>query len=163
MNRGKRTQTSQLSVKLLREGIVESTHCVHAIVCDEKGRILSLAGDPETAFFVRSALKPFQALAVNSTGTMERFGLSDKDLAIICSSHQGEMSQARQAFNVLWRSNVDPQFLKCPIPVGKQSALQYNCSGKHAGMLAVCQQRNWALNTYMDRDHPVQMFVNGDF
>lgn len=159
MNRTKRTQTSQFTVKLLREGIVESTHQVQAIVCDEKGRTLSLAGDPESAFFVRSALKPFQALAVTSTGTMERFGLTDKDLAIICSSHSGSIQQARQAFNVLWRCNVDPSLLQCPIPAGKQSALQYNCSGKHAGMLAVCQQRNWSLNTYPHRDHPVQKLI----
>ena len=159
MNRTKRTQTSQFTVKLLREGIVESCHQVQAIVCDEKGRILSLAGDPESAFFVRSALKPFQALAVTSTGTMERFGLTDKDLAIMCSSHSGAIEQARQAFNILWRCNVDPALLKCPIPQGKQSALQYNCSGKHAGMLAVSQQRNWSLNTYSHRDHPVQKLI----
>ena len=159
MNRGKRTQTAKFTVKLLREGIVESTHCVHAIVCDDKGRVLSLAGDPDATFFVRSALKPFQALAVTSTGTMERFGLTDKDLAIICSSHRGAIAQARQAFNVLWRCNVDPALLKCPIPKGKRSALQYNCSGKHAGMLAVCQQRSWSLNTYCHRDHPVQKLI----
>lgn len=159
MNRTKRTQTSQFTVKLLREGIVESSHQVQAIVCDEKSRILSLAGDPESAFFVRSALKPFQALAVTSTGAMERFGLNDKDLAIICSSHSGAIEQARQAFNILWRCNVDPSLLQCPIPKGKQSALQYNCSGKHAGMLAVSQQRNWSLNTYTHRDHPVQTLI----
>lgn len=159
MNRTKRTQTSQFTVKLLREGIVESVHQVEAIVCDEKGRTLSLAGDPESAFFVRSALKPFQALAVTSTGTMERFSLTDKDLAIICSSHSGSIQHARQAFNVLWRCNVDAALLQCPVPAGKQSPLQYNCSGKHAGMLAVCQQRNWSLNTYPHRDHPVQKLI----
>lgn len=138
---------------------MESSHQVQAIVCDEKGRILSVAGDPESAFFVRSALKPFQALAVTSTGTMEQFGLSDKDLAIICSSHSGSIEHARQAFHVLWRCNVDPSLLKCPIPNGKRSALQYNCSGKHAGMLAVSQQRNWSLNTYTHRDHPIQKLI----
>lgn len=159
MTRGKRTQTAQIEVRLLREGIVESTHHVQAAVCDERGRVLSVAGSPETASFIRSSLKPFQALAVTSTGTMERFDLTDKDLAIICSSHKGTIEQARQAFNILWQANIDPIALQCPIPPGKQSRLQYNCSGKHAGMLAVCQQRNWSLGEYLNRDHPVQRLI----
>ena len=159
MTRGKRIQAPELEVHLLREGITESTHRVAATVCDDKGRVLTVAGNAETTAFMRSALKPFQALIVTTTGTLERYELSDKDLAIICSSHQGTVEQARQVFNVLWRSDVDPSLLQCPIPPGKQSPLQHNCSGKHAGMLAVCQQRNWALNTYLQRNHPVQQLI----
>lgn len=163
MTRGKRTQAAELEVRLLREGITESVHTVHAAVCDNKGRILSVAGNSETATFIRSALKPFQALAVTTTGTLERFNLNDRDLAIICSSHQGTIEQARQAFNVLWRCDIDPNALQCPIPPGKHSPLQHNCSGKHAGMLAVCQQRNWALDGYLRRKHPVQQLIASKF
>jgi len=134
MTRGKRTQTPTLEVRLLREGIVESTHRVQAVVCDDRGRVLSVAGNPETSTFIRSALKPFQALAVTTTGTMERYNLNDRDLAIICSSHRGTMEQVRQVFNVLWRSDVDP-------------------------MLAVCQQRQWSLNNYLQYSHPVQKLI----
>ncbi len=160
MTRGKRTvQTAELQVRLLREGIIESTHRVQAVVSDSRGRVLSVAGSPETASFARSALKPFQAIAVTSTGTMEHYGLSDRDLAIICSSHQGTVEQARQAFNVLWRCDVEPSALQCPTPEGKRSPLEYNCSGKHAGMLAVCQQRNFPLSSYLQRNHPVQRLI----
>ncbi len=159
MTRGKRTQTPILEVRFLREGIVESTHRVQAVACDGRGRVLSVAGNPETATFIRSALKPFQALAVTTTGTLERYNLNDRDLAIICSSHQGTIEQVRQVFNILWRSDVDPSALQCPTPPGKQSPLQYNCSGKHAGMLAVCQQRQWPLNNYLQYNHPVQKLV----
>ncbi|WP_013320221.1 asparaginase [Gloeothece verrucosa] len=161
MTRGKRTQTPKIEVHLLREGIIESVHLAEAAVCDEKGRVLLAAGSAETATFMRSALKPFQALAVTSTGTLERYDLTDKDLAIICSSHQGNIEQARQVFNVLWRADIDPSALQCPIPEGGQSPLQYNCSGKHAGMLAVCQQRNWPLNTYLKRSSPLQQLILG--
>ncbi|MBD1904189.1 asparaginase [Funiculus sociatus GB2-A5] len=161
MTRGKRTQAAELEVRLLREGIIESTHRAQAVVCDNRGRVLSVAGSAETAAFVRSALKPFQALAVTTTGTLERYNLTDRDLAIICSSHKGSTQQVRQAFNILWRSDVDPSALQCPIPPGKKSPLEYNCSGKHAGMLAVCQARNWPLNTYLQRNHPVQQLILG--
>jgi L-asparaginase len=156
---GKRTQAATLEVRLLREGIIESKHIVQAVVCDERGRVLSVAGNAETATFVRSALKPFQALAVTTTGTLERYDLSDRDLAIITSSHKGTIQQVRQVFNILWRADIDPSALQCPTPEGKRSPLEYNCSGKHAGMLAVCQQCNWSLNNYLQRKHPVQQLI----
>ena len=159
MTRGKRTQTQVIEVRLLREGIVESTHRVQAVVCDNRGRVLSVAGNPETSTFIRSALKPFQALAVTTTGTLERYNLNDRDLAIICSSHQGRVEQVRQVFHILWRSDVDPSALQCPVPEGKKSPLEYNCSGKHAGMLAVCQQRQWPLTSYLQYNHPVQKLI----
>jgi L-asparaginase len=159
MTRGKRTQTQAIEVRLLREGIVESAHRVQAVVCDNRGRVLSVAGNPDTATFIRSALKPFQALAVTTTGTLERFNLNDRDLAIICSSHQAQIEQVRQVFHILWRSDVDPSALQCPVPEGKKSPLEYNCSGKHAGMLAVCQQRQWPLTSYLQSNHPVQKLI----
>ena len=159
MTRGKRNHTPSLEVHLLREGILESSHQVEATVCDSKGRVLLMAGNSETSAFIRSALKPFQALAVTSTGTLQKYGLNDRDLAIICSSHQGKIEHARQAFNILWRADVDPLELQCPIPQGKNNRLEHNCSGKHAGALAVCQNLDWPFYNYMKQSHPVQQLV----
>lgn len=161
MTMGKRTAAAAIEVRLLREGIVESTHIVQAVVSDNRGRVLSVAGNSDTTAFVRSALKPFQALAPATTGTLERFDLTDRDLAIICSSHKGTIEQARQAFNILWRCDIDTTALRCPIPPGQDSPLQHNCSGKHAGMLAVCKQRNFPLETYLQRNHPIQRLIIG--
>ncbi|MDJ0649028.1 MAG: asparaginase [Xenococcaceae cyanobacterium MO_188.B19] len=159
MTRVKRTQASKIEVHLLREGIIESVHQAEATVCDKRGRVLAVAGDCQTATFIRSALKPFQALAVTSTGTLPAYGLTDKDLAIMCSSHQGNIEQSRQVFNILWRADVDPLALQCPIPPNKQSSLQHNCSGKHAGMLAVSKHQDWSLNDYLRRSSPVQKMI----
>ena len=159
MTRGKRTQTPNLQVHLLREGIIESIHEVEAVVCDERGRVLLLAGNGETIAFIRSALKPLQALAVTNTGTLQRFNFTDRDLAIICSSHQGTLEQARQVFNILWQADIDPNSLQCPLPKGSRSRLEYNCSGKHAGMLAVCRHKGWPLNTYSQPSSPIQQLI----
>jgi L-asparaginase len=129
----KRTKAPTITVRLLREGIVESVHQVHATVCDRRGRVLSVAGDAEHPTFIRSALKPFQALAVTGGGILERFQLTDRDLAIMCSSHAGEIFHTRQAFNILWKADIEAEALQCPIPHGKTSPLEHNCSGKHAG------------------------------
>jgi L-asparaginase len=147
----------------LREGIVESVHHVQAVVCDSRGRVLSVAGDAEHPTFIRSALKPFQALAITSGGILERYQLSDRDLAIICSSHAGEIIHTRQVFNILWRADVEVEALQCPIPPGKTSPLEFNCSGKHAGMLAVCRAHNWPLANYLERQHPLQRLILSKF
>jgi L-asparaginase len=159
----KRTQSPAISVSLLREGIVESVHHVQAVVCDSRGRVLSVAGDAEHPTFIRSALKPFQALAITSGGILERYQLSDRDLAIICSSHAGEIIHTRQVFNILWRADVEVEALQCPIPPGKTSPLEFNCSGKHAGMLAVCRAHNWPLANYLERQHPLQRLILSKF
>lgn len=159
MNRVSRQSSSPLEVQLLREGIVESSHKVHAVACDDRGRILASAGDAEFGTFMRSALKPFQALSLTTTGTLDHFNLTDRDLAIICSSHQGNLGQVRQAFNILWRCDVEPLALQCPIPEGRNTPLAHNCSGKHAGMLAVCKHKGWSLDGYVQRSHPVQKLI----
>ena len=159
MNRVSRHSSSLLEVQLLREGIVESTHRAHAVICDERGRVLTSAGDPEFGSFIRSSLKPFQAMAVTTSGAFDQFKLTDRDLAIICSSHHGTIEHTRQAFNVLWRCDVEPTALQCPVPKGQNTPLAHNCSGKHAGMLAVCKHQGWSLDGYLQRSHPVQKLI----
>ncbi|MGF1460728.1 MAG: asparaginase [Leptolyngbyaceae cyanobacterium] len=159
MTRAKRYQSAELEIQLLREGIVESVHTGHAVVCDSRGRMLSVAGNAETSTFIRSSLKPFQALTVVTAGTLERYELDDKDLAIMCASHQGHIDQVRQAFHILWKAELEPSQLQCPTPTNGKSPLEHNCSGKHAGMLALCQQRNWPLESYLHRNHPLQFCI----
>ena len=77
----------------------------------------------------------------------------------MCSSHQGNIEQVRQAFNILWRCDVEPGALQCPTPAGKNTPLANNCSGKHAGMLAVCKQQGWSLDGYVGRSHPLQKLI----
>lgn len=149
----------ELKIQLLREGIVESIHYAHAVVSDDHGRILFSAGTPDYNTFVRSSLKPFQALCATTTGTLSKFGLGDRDLAIMCASHQGTPAQSRQAFNILWRADIEPSALQCPKPMSAKSNLQHNCSGKHAGMLAACRQLSVPTATYLNRNHPVQMLI----
>lgn len=159
MNRASRKSSAPLQVQLLREGIIESAHIAHAVACDRRGRVLASAGEAELGTFIRSSLKPFQALSLLATGTLDKFHLTDKDLAIICSSHSGSLDQVRQAFNVLWRCDVEPLALQCPTPNGETTPLAHNCSGKHAGMLAVCKHQGWSLDNYTQRSHPVQKLI----
>jgi L-asparaginase len=153
------TSTPPLAVHLLREGIPESRHNGQAVVADARGRVLSVAGNSESVAFVRSSLKPFQALAALNAGASERFNLTDKDLAVMCGSHRGDMTHIRQVFSMLWRADLDTDNLMCPVPKGKRSPLFHNCSGKHAGMLMACRIHGWSLHDYPNRHHPIQAQV----
>ncbi len=145
-----------LQVLVKRGSSVESIHRAHASICDVKGRILLKVGFPEYETFIRSALKPFQALPFLTSGTSEKYKSSSKTLALACGSHCGSPKQAREAFKLLWNAEIDIKELQCPVPHNKESKLQHNCSGKHAAFLATCKKMNWELESYLMGHHPLQ-------
>ena len=149
-----------LEVKLKRNGSVESVHRVHAVVCDQRGRILMRAGQANYETFIRSALKPFQALPFLSSGAVALVDCGDRGVAISCASHAGTPAHAREAFKILWNAELEASDLQCPVPTGASSPLEHNCSGKHAAFLATCRKMSWPTDTYLQGDHPVQKEVN---
>jgi len=152
--------TPPLDVHLKRGASIESSHRVHVVVCDSRGRVLMRAGEPDLETFVRSALKPFQALPLLSSGASEAYSCGERGLAISCASHAGTPSHAREAFRLLWNAELETDHLQCPIPDGARSPLEHNCSGKHAGFLITARKMGWPLDTYLRGDHPVQKEVN---
>ena len=148
-----------LEVRLLREGILESRHRVHAVVCDSRGRVLLRAGEPQALSFVRSALKPFQATVFVASGAAEQGGAGERGLAIACASHAGTAAHAREAFRLLWGAEIEAEQLQCPVPRGASSPLEHNCSGKHAAFLATCRRLGWSRESYLQLDHPLQQEV----
>jgi L-asparaginase len=154
-----RAAAPALEVRLLRDGIVESRHRVHAVVCDGRGRVLMRAGDPQQLSFVRSALKPFQATVFVASGAADACGCGERGLAIACASHAGTAAHAREAFRLLWGAELEPEQLQCPVPPGGSSALEHNCSGKHAAFLATCRRLGWSSESYLQPQHPLQQEV----
>ncbi|MCP9774325.1 asparaginase [Cyanobium sp. WAJ14-Wanaka] len=154
-----RNSNPPLEVRLLRNGIAESRHRVHAVVCDGRGRVLMRAGDPQQLSFVRSALKPFQATVFVASGAADQCKCGERGLAIACASHAGTAMHAREAFKVLWGAELESDQLQCPIPECGSSALEHNCSGKHAAFLATCRRMGWSSESYLQKDHPLQQEI----
>jgi L-asparaginase len=132
---------------------------VHAVVCDQRGRLLMRAGDPHHLSFVRSVLKPFQASVFVRSGAADRGECGESGVAIACASHSGTPAHARAAFRLLWDADLDVSQLQCPVPAGGASPLEHNCSGKHAAFLATCRQMHWPLETYLQLNHPLQQEI----
>ncbi len=159
-NAGPRSSTPPLQVTLRRGCISESVHRVHAVVCDGRGRVLMCAGDPGYETFIRSALKPFQALPFLSSGAADQMDVGDRGVAISCASHAGTNVHAREAFKLLWKGELETSQLQCPVPLNAESPLQHNCSGKHAAFLATSRKMAWPLETYLQSEHPLQVEIN---
>jgi L-asparaginase II len=135
-------------VEVRRGGTVEALHRVHAVAV-RNGEIVQAAGDPELLTFLRSSAKPFQALPLAAA----RPDLDERDLAIASASHLARPEQLAAVRALLAKAPATDDELECgPEP----TRLEHNCSGKHAGMLALCVARGWPKQDYRLADHPVQ-------
>jgi len=146
-----------LQATLMRGSSIESIHKIHAVITDKKGRVLMCAGNPEYKSFIRSALKPFQAIPFVSSGAASKINNDSKSIALACGSHSGSKLHTREAFKILWEFDIDINNLKCP--KSKTSPLEHNCSGKHAAFLATCKKLHWPIETYLKGDHPLQIEI----
>src|ERR1700755_893260 len=77
-------------VEVWRGPIIESRHRGHLIALDRTGTEICSLGSPESVTYLRSSGKAFQALPVVSSGAAERFGFTEREVAIACGSHNGE-------------------------------------------------------------------------
>jgi L-asparaginase II len=150
--------------------VVETRHRVHAAVVDAGGRMVAEAGDPGLVTFWRSGAKPFQALPLVTDGVVGRFGITVPELAIACASHSSEAAQVQLVRDLLAKIGCSERDLMCgphpPLsPVVAQdyatrglrlTAVYSNCSGKHAGMLALARHHGWPVAFYTRLEHPVQ-------
>lgn len=165
--------TSHILAEVWRGPIVESLHRGHLIVVDGDGNVVASLGEPDTVTFLRSAAKPFQAIPFITSGACERFGFSEKELALACASHNSEPEHIETARTMLRKINLDESNLKCGAhePLGEEAAkllrksngqptkIYNNCSGKHAAMLAQAIHLNAPVDTYNEIENPVQQEI----
>jgi L-asparaginase II len=152
-----------------RGGVDESVHFGVLVALNSHGEIAFCVGDPQVTIFPRSATKPFQALAMVRAG----LSLPADQLALVCASHSGQDIHQDTARSILASVGLNESaLLNTPgfcvhVPSAHKSirtgrgktALQMDCSGKHAGMLATCVINGWSTNDYLSSDHPLQIAI----
>lgn len=172
------TQSKQIPfaeplVEVRRGGITESRHRGHIVAVQPDGTVMAQLGALETVTFLRSSAKPFQALPLVVSGAADRFGFTDREVALACASHNGEPIHTELAASMLKKIGLGPEALKCGVhePYSVEAAQQLrergetptvlhnNCSGKHAGMLAVAVHLGAPTETYNKPEHPVQIAI----
>lgn len=157
-------------VEVTRNDTVESRHFGAAVVCDFKGSVVESWGDINKLIFPRSALKPMLAIQLVESGAADHYALSDAELSLACSSHQGEPMHQALVQSWLNRLGLTEDHLACGavLPEHTESAHQvlasgqqgcrihHNCSGKHTGFLTTALHLDLPLENYHQLDHPLQ-------
>jgi L-asparaginase II len=157
-------------VEVWRGETVESVHYGALSVVGSAGRALAAVGDPGEVTFLRSAAKPAQVLPLLASGAAERFGFTEGEIAVMIGSHNGEPSHVATVRSILGKIGLREDALRCGAhpPFHRPSAaalraggaeptaVHNNCSGKHAGMLALAVHLGAPVDTYLDEKHPVQ-------
>jgi L-asparaginase II len=140
-----------ITVAVLRGETVESRHRVHAVAVQD-GTVVAEVGDGSLVTFMRSSAKPIQALPL----TRALPELEEEELAIACASHLALPEQLEAVRSLLRRAPAGEDELECG-PAGDPPApINHNCSGKHAGMLALCRAHGWDSRGYRLPSHPCQ-------
>ena len=159
--------------EVMRGEYVESRHMVYAIALDEAEKIIFSTGDPNYITCIRSALKPFQASTAIKHGATSAAGFTEKEIALMCASHNGEEVHINTANNMLKKLGFDMSYYECGshYPHNKETReemrklnikatpLHNNCSGKHAGMLSLAKHLNINPKGYIKWEHPVQQKI----
>ena len=162
-------------VAVTRGALVESVHRGRLAVCDPDGNVLEAVGDPRAYIYVRSSAKPFQALPLVLSGAADDLGLTDDELAVACASHNAEEPHLAAVTSILEKAGLTEDDLQsgAHLPLYEPEAdrlirsgeeprpIHGNCSGKHAGMLAVCVCEGYETVTFRDPAHPLQRRILG--
>jgi len=135
-------------VEVTRGPVVEARHVVHAVAIRD-GKIELALGDPGLVSFLRSSAKPLQALPV----VRARPDLDDEEIALMCASHLAAPEQLAVVRRLLADAPAREDELECGID---DSRIEHNCSGKHAGLLALCRARGWPSDGYRLAGHLCQ-------
>jgi L-asparaginase II len=159
--------------EVTRGGVIESRHTGAYAVVDATDKLVASAGDAAQAVFPRSAVKAFQCLPLIESGAADRFGFNDEELALACASHSGEAPHVKVAGSMLAKAGMSETQYECgahwPYELSamhdmvrhaqEPRAIHNNCSGKHAGMLALARQLGGSAEGYTRIDHPVQRAI----
>jgi L-asparaginase II len=165
--------SNPVCVEVTRGNLVESRHRGSVAVVDGDGKLVFSLGDIEGGVFPRSACKAMQALPLVESGAADAYGFGDKELALACSSHNGEDEHVALAASMLARAGRDVATLECGAhwsfdqktiihqarTIDKPTALHNNCSGKHSGFICACSHQDIDPTGYVGYDHPLQQQI----
>ncbi|HSO76614.1 MAG TPA: asparaginase [Blastocatellia bacterium] len=164
------SQELPILVEVRRGAIVESRHRGAIVAVEPDGSVSAQLGDADLLTSTRSTIKPLQAIPFITSGAADHFGISERELALVCASHEGEAFHVERVAGMLARAGLDESALRCGAhaPYNANAAreletegrsftqIHNNCSGKHTGMLLTAVHRGLPLDDYYKAEHPIQ-------
>ncbi|WP_420411481.1 asparaginase [Roseibium sp.] len=165
--------TNPALVDVTRGQLTESLHRGTVAIVDASGKLVCSIGDVDARVFPRSAIKGLQAIPMVESGAADALDLTDAELSLACSSHNGEEVHANSARVMLMKAGLTEDDLECGPQWPKRMedaaklilddetpcGLHNNCSGKHAGFLGLARVMGVETKGYIKPSHPVQLEV----
>jgi len=164
---------SEIVLHYTRAGHVENIHRGDVALVNCAGEVVHSVGNAYLPMFWRSAAKPFQALPFVKNGGLERYDISQEELAVLVSSHSGEDNHVALVRGILKKLGVDESVLDCGtlrplnskvfkrmIKAGEEFLPVHNqCSGKHSQIIALAIMLGVPVEGYIRPEHEAQKLI----
>lgn len=162
-------------VEVWRGNMIESRHRAIAAVVDAEGHVVKAWGDINQPIYGRSSIKPLLAIPLVESGAADKYGLTERELALACASHSGEPGHVEAVNAWLTRIGLTANHLECGphYPYYEPAAHKMlregetptrahnNCSGKHSGFLTTAVHLGDPTAGYVRYEHNVQQRLLG--
>ena len=160
----------KINTYIKRGNIIESIHNSKCVISDYNSKIILSTNNDNDLVFPRSAIKIFQAIPFIRSRAHKKFNLTQKQIAISCASHCGELEHIKILEEWIKKLKINKKILKCGIhnPLNKISSnklllsgkkpseLHNNCAGKHLGMISGCLANGITTKNYTEIKHQYQ-------
>tara|TARA_B100000686_G_scaffold335421_1_gene404010 strand:- start:781 stop:1764 length:984 start_codon:yes stop_codon:yes gene_type:complete len=164
---------TNFKAQIIRGKIIESEHIAKWTIKNANFNTILSSNNEEDLVFPRSSIKIFQAIPFIISQAHKKFNLSEKFIAMACSSHCGEKNHLKILKKWIFNLNLNPNELLCGIhnPINKKSSnnlllsgispsqLHNNCAGKHLAMLSGCLCKKLNYKNYVNINHPYQKLI----
>ncbi len=164
---------SKMLLNYTRGSHIENIHRGDVVAVSVKGDVIDAVGNENLPMFWRSAAKPFQALPFVKDGGMERYNITEEELALLVSSHSGEKNHVELVRDILRKLDLTEEDLDCGAarPMSgkafadlirngeKPGAVHNPCSGKHSQILALSKMLGIPVKDYIRPDHKAERII----
>ena len=164
---------SEIVLHYTRAGHVENIHRGDVAAVNCAGDVVSAVGNAHLPMFWRSAAKPFQALPFVKNGGIEKYNITEEELAVLVSSHSGEENHVALVRGILAKLGLDESVLDCGIlrPLNGKAykklllsgepitAVHNQCSGKHSQIIALAMMLGVPYEGYTKPEHEAQKLI----
>lgn len=164
---------SEIVLHYTRAGHVENIHRGDVAAVNCAGENIFSVGNANLPMFWRSAAKPFQALPFVKNGGLEKYNITDEELALLVSSHSGEENHVALVRGILKKLGLDENVLDCGVvrPMSSKAfkdlivkgekilPVHNACSGKHSQIIALAMMLGVPFEGYTKPEHAAQKLI----
>lgn len=163
----------EILVEEYRGNLLECVHRGYICITGEDGEVIYSIGDPNFITYMRSSAKPIQVLPLLVRNLDSKFNLSDKEITVMAASHRAQPWHIKAIEGIMSKTGIGEENLIClptyPLSAeakedilragGEKRRIYHNCSGKHMGILTLCNAIGCDKSMYWNIESPAQQEI----